>query len=118
MNKICTSIEQSQKLIELGINVTTADMWYHGHGSPWESEREYDSDACPFHSMRPNWDIPAWSLTVLFNMLPKSAYLERGSSTELCRVNLPVELKCSDWYLEPIDAVFEIVCILKKEKYI
>lgn len=28
MNKICTSIEQSKKLIELGIDVNTADMFY------------------------------------------------------------------------------------------
>lgn len=28
MNKICTSIEQSKKLIELGIDINTADfMW-------------------------------------------------------------------------------------------
>jgi len=26
MNKICTSIEQSKKLIELGIDINTADM--------------------------------------------------------------------------------------------
>jgi hypothetical protein len=28
MNKICTSIEQSKKLIELGIDVNTADMFW------------------------------------------------------------------------------------------
>lgn len=28
MNKICTSIEQSQKLIEIGIDTNTADMYY------------------------------------------------------------------------------------------
>ena len=28
MNNICTSVEQSQKLIELGIDVNTADMYY------------------------------------------------------------------------------------------
>lgn len=27
-NKICTSLEQSQKLIELGIDVNTADMFW------------------------------------------------------------------------------------------
>lgn len=115
MNKICTSIEQSQKLIELGIAVSTADMcyryrWFKNNFIllPWvEPAKE------PITG-----DIPAWSFTALFNMLPKSAHLEKGSSTELCRVNLPVELKCSDWYLEPIDAVFEIVCTLKKEEYI
>lgn len=28
MNKICTNIEQSKKLIELGIDVNTADMFW------------------------------------------------------------------------------------------
>ena len=28
MSKICTSIEQSKKLIELGIDVNTADMYW------------------------------------------------------------------------------------------
>ena len=27
MNKICTSLEQSKKLIELGIDIKTADIW-------------------------------------------------------------------------------------------
>jgi len=34
-SKICTSIEQSKKLIELGIDVNTADMYYQ-----WYSETE------------------------------------------------------------------------------
>lgn len=29
MNKICTSLEQSKRLIELGIDVNSADMVYH-----------------------------------------------------------------------------------------
>lgn len=29
MNKICTSIEQSKKLMELGINIKIADMYYY-----------------------------------------------------------------------------------------
>ena len=35
MNKICTSKEQSQKLIDLGIDINTADMywWYFKKGS-------------------------------------------------------------------------------------
>ena len=116
MNKICTSIEQFQKLIELGIDKNTADMywWYYGKNS----EKIYYVGVMNDNEFIKESDIPAWSFTALFNMLPKSARLEKGSSSELCRVTLPVELKCSDWYLDPIDAVFEIVCLLKKEKYI
>lgn len=115
MNKICTDINQSKKLIELGLDVSTANMcyryrWFKNNFIllPWIEQAKEPITG----------DIPAWSFTALFNMLPKSARLERGSSTELCRVTLPVELKCSDWYLDPIDAVFEIICVLKKEEYI
>lgn len=109
MDKICTSIEQSKKLIELGIDVNTADMYWWPTSLRYYIETMDDGD---FNEDEEH--IRAWSLTALFNMLPKSARLERGSSTELCRVTLPVELKCSDWYLDPIDAVFEMVVWLKE----
>ena len=112
MNKICTSQEQSQKLIELGIDVNTADMYWNLTN---QNHPPIIGKYCVEYG---GMELPAWSLTALFNMLPKSARLEKGSSTELFRVNLPVELKCSDWYLDPIDAAFEIVCLLKKEEYI
>ena len=116
MDKICTSIEQSQKLIEIGIDIDTADMywWYYGKSS----EKIYYVGTMNDNEFIKASDIPAWSFTALFNMLPKSARLEKGSSSELCQINLPIELKCSDWYLNPIDAVFEIICVLKKEEYI
>ena len=116
MNKICTDINQSKKLIELGIDRNTADMF-------WDTlfAKKPEAQVNNHHYIDEYDDehrVPAWSLSTLFNMLPKSARLERGSSSELCQVNLPVELKCSDWYLDPIDAVFEMVCLLKKEEYI
>ena len=40
MNKICTSVEQSKKLIELGIDIKTADMYY----SYDYNIEEYDDD--------------------------------------------------------------------------
>lgn len=71
--KSYTDLEQSKKLAEF-LPLESADMWYHGHGSPWESEREYDDDACPFHSMRPNWDKPSWSLVALLNVINDDYY--------------------------------------------
>ena len=72
MNKICTSIEQSQKLIELGIDVNTADMYYYTVNGDWEwyktpniIENINDLDE---HT------IPAWSLTALLELIPP--YLE------------------------------------------
>ena len=74
MNKICTSLEQSKKLIELGINVNTADMYY----SFDYNIKEYDEDAqiIPKSELGQHFslfpeDVAAWSLTALFDILPK-----------------------------------------------
>lgn len=68
MNKICTSIEQSQKLIELGVDVNTADMcyryrWFNNNFIllPWIEQAKEPITG----------DIPAWSFTALLNIIPK-----------------------------------------------
>ena len=123
-----TSIEQSKKLAEI-LPTDSADMRY-GYIAPYEfSDRMYEGgyDDIPypkdFMKRNPNFsedeydgEFPCWSLVALFSMLPKSAYLEKGSSTELCRVTLPVELISSDWSLEPIDACVEVVLKLHEQK--
>lgn len=116
MNKICTSIEQSKKLIELGIEINTADMF-------WDTlfAKKPEAQVNNHHFIDEYDDehrVPAWSLTALFKMLPCSARIERGSSTELCCVTLSNELKSSDWYIEPIDAAFEMIIWLKENKKI
>lgn len=84
MTKICTSIEQSQKLIELGIDINTADMRY-GYIAPYDySDRMFDDgyDEVPypkdFLKKNPNFsenhydgEFPAWSLAALFSILPE-----------------------------------------------
>ena len=68
MNKICTSIEQSKKLIELGINVDTADMC---HRYRW-SNNSFINLPCAEKAREPiTGDIPAWSLAALLDVIPK-----------------------------------------------
>lgn len=83
MNKICTDVKQSKKLIELGIDVNTADMRY-GYIAPYDfSDRMYDGgyDEVPypkdFLKKNPNFsaneyeeELPAWSLTALLELIP------------------------------------------------
>ena len=64
MNKICTSIEQSKKLIELGINIKTADMYW------WYSGNRYCVESMDDDDFNENSDIPAWSLSALIKVLP------------------------------------------------
>ena len=90
MNKICTSLEQSKRLIELGIDVNTADMVY-GHIAPYNfSDRMYDGgyDEIPyikdFFKVNSNFSedeydggLPSWSLSSLMNLIP-SEFTEVG----------------------------------------
>ena len=66
MNKICTTIEQSKKLVELGIDVNTADMkWFNGvlmlHFDK-EAKENYDKTKYEY--------IPSWSLSTLLELTP------------------------------------------------
>jgi hypothetical protein len=67
MNKICTSIEQSKKLIELGLDVKTADMF-------WDTLFAKKPEAqVNNHYFIDEYDdehrVPAWSLAALLNIL-------------------------------------------------
>ena len=58
-----TTIEQSKRLLSLGLRLRTADAWYiNGSGNPhpgkW-SDHSHDDD-----------DIPAWSLSALLELMP------------------------------------------------
>ena len=83
MNKICTSIEQSKKLMELGIDVKTADMfWSLNPEVLVASEYMTEDNYIPCVDA-----IPAWSLAVLRNLLPtaikpnKDLYLFESHNT-------------------------------------
>ena len=86
MNKICTDIKQSQKLIESGIDVNTADMVYY-----WFGNFELNDEWYELHlgTNRVNdKDIPAWSLSALMNLLP-SEFTEVGKySTTKYEINI------------------------------
>lgn len=66
--KICTSIEQSKKLLEFGLNADTADMGYNGIENRDTGRIWYDK----YPTTMPNVDsIPAWSLTAIINLMPE-----------------------------------------------
>ena len=63
-----TTIEQSKKLVELGLNPDTADMGYNGIED--EDARKIKYDRVP--STIPNMNsIPCWSLGALLEVMPK-----------------------------------------------
>ena len=120
MNKICTDLEQSKKLIELGIDVNTADMC-----------RSTDIPDLPTLLAYPIWEynIPAWSLSALLDLLPKG----EDTVIDLCFGGYKGEEYIDEWFCsfednkEPfefhscsnkdkLNAVFEMVCWLKENR--
>ena len=61
MNKICTSLEQSKKLIELGIDRKSSDMYY------WCGS---DLRIGGYKAQDEELDIPAWTLPALLELIP------------------------------------------------
>ena len=116
MNKICTSIEQSKKLIELGIDVNTADLWYIPIKVNGVSGYELT-----LHNSLTRGIVPAWSLTALLELMPKIG----ANEPKLCKryyIYAPLIryvciyglLKDTKEYDNPIDAVFEMIIWLKE----
>lgn len=114
MNKICTSLEQSKKLIDLGIDIKTADMYWWHNGQRYYVETKEHND---FQRS----DIPAWSFTALLELMPLINHdtanvfkEEDGTYTALYRYTKgsPVITKKES----AIDAAFEMVCWLKENK--
>lgn len=120
MNKICTTIEQSKKLLELGIDRKTSDMYY------WCGS---DLRIGGYRAQDEELDIPAWSLSALLELMPTKDYnvcwdLTFGSFDnddnyipkyncsyiEADNVSTPM------WFNEdcPLDAAFEMVVWLKE----
>lgn len=81
MAKICTSIEQSKKLLELGVDVNIADMTYvsmkdYGENTYHLTVGKTDIDWAKDELGNLNWNdvyekyVPAWSLSALLNLIP------------------------------------------------
>ena len=134
MNKICTDLSQSKKLIQLGIDINTADMRY-GYIAPYEfSDRMYDGgyDEVPYHKdflkKNPNFseneydgELPAWSLSALLDILAKETHNRdedghivlssyKGNWWNISPINcISEEIKESN---NQLDACYEMVCWL------
>lgn len=68
-SQICTTREQSERLLTLGLKKETADMCHRTNGM----DIYFITAVNPLHN--PN-DIPAWSLHRLIEMMPKTLVYE------------------------------------------
>lgn len=63
MNKICTDIEQSRRLLKLGLDPSTADMFYNLGESQIPNVIYGSNDDFKCY-------IPAWSLAAILELMP------------------------------------------------
>lgn len=76
-SQICTTREQSERLIALGLKKETADMvWTHAYYATWvvttsENPLYEESDS-----------VPAWSLHRLIEMADTTTYINEGREDE------------------------------------
>lgn len=126
MNKICTSINQSEKLIELGIDINTANMywWSTSKRSYIEAMDDGDFNEAEGH-------IPAWSLTALLGLMPFHIIenniryefqivkgLNKEGGTYKIKYKSYTSLFETLMYNNPIDAAFEMISLLKENNKI
>ena len=86
-SQICTTREQSERLLQLGLKKETADMCYTLLGGHDESLRMLVAKPCFYHN-----DIPAWSLHRLIEMMPESIHLDSFANTHYDRTLLPSKI--------------------------
>ena len=125
MNKICTDIEQSNKFIELGIDINTADMYYHYDEdfNQFDLPQIIDDGEGSFsahYALFPD-DIPAWSLSALLKLMPivnGNTYTMNGTLDGGAIISHE-ELTCIVSQEDnPLDAVFEMIVRLKENNKI
>ena len=72
-SQICTTREQSERLLALGLRKETADMFI---GIDWGKELAYDKNGG--YTSNLGAIIPAWSLNRLIEMMPFDVIIEGG----------------------------------------
>ena len=70
-SQICTTREQSERLLALGLKRETADMWYP-HFAPSFPIPLTEDDYV--HELNDDGDVPAWSMHRLIELLSTSMF--------------------------------------------
>ena len=132
MNKICTSIEQSKKLIELGLDVNTADMFWDLLDGD-EPDEKIPNCCWDRFDITINEFVPAWSLSALLELNPfqiiennnrftfyqVKGFNKQGETYRFgYKTNNNSFLFETSWHNDVIDATFEIICWLKENNKI
>ena len=72
-SQICTTREQSERLLALGLKKETADMAYLWYGrAEDDSPLLMDKPSLVYQGIMTTHDLPAWSLHRLIEMMPRT----------------------------------------------
>ena len=71
-----TTIEQSRHLLELGLDPSTADMFYFSYGMFRPMKLHVGKILEDVVTGKRQWAIPAWSLSALLDVMPNNDYWE------------------------------------------
>lgn len=109
MMKSYTTIEQSKKLLELGLKPETADMCYHEHtayidGTPKVGYKVGVTDG-----------IPCWSIGALLELMPGYEIIKCVDSIEIGCKNYALK---TEWSETLVDIAVDMVCWLLQNKQI
>ena len=70
-DQVCTTVNQSNRLLNLGLNPETADMIHsYEENEGWTFWQTYVDDWCPDTQITPDY-LPAWSLSRLMSLCPE-----------------------------------------------
>ena len=118
-SQICTTREQSERLLALGIKKETADMTIHiKNDDGWyvtaEPFYEWEDDMNTLPSLEETEPIlPAWSLGRLIKLMPKTAIMHTQEGDARIDIDLyAIEILVSD---DPIDEAVSVIEWLIKE---
>lgn len=130
MNKICTDINQTKKLIELGLDIDSADLTVLDlpiqNGDRFKFiQNKLPGDMFPSITDGKSEKIPAWSLTALLELMPDVINLnginyrqqEFKTKDSFCYCYADERFPVS-FQGQPVDAAFEMVCWLKQNNKI
>lgn len=101
--KICTDIQQSQMLIDLGIDPSTSDMHWT------RIDQTFVPEVNLIEGYKNDDDIPAWSLTALLMMLTecKNGFSLIGTTYGIFSVEQGDQ---TTFYMdEPVDAAYHLI---------
>ena len=89
MSSICTNIDQSRRLLELGLPADTADMMYQQYETIIGDDYGYKLKLVPYYSDDIE-GVPAWTLNALLEAIPQS--LNMYDDSERCYKNYEINL--------------------------